>query len=79
MVKLTSLATLAAVCGALFFTVAPVSAGPLSVALPQENGASSFVQEVAHYGPPPGARCIKWTRRYNPSHGFGHRRCIHWK
>jgi hypothetical protein len=72
-------AALGAVCGAIFLAVAPVSAGPVSIAVPQETGAMSLFQEVRHFGPPPGKQCIKWTRRFNPSHGFGHRRCVHWK
>lgn len=73
-------ASLGAVCGAFFLAAAaPASAGPLSVAVPQQSGSTSFVQEVRHFGPPPGTQCIKWTRRFNSRHGCGHRRCVHWK
>jgi hypothetical protein len=73
-------ACLGAVCGAFFLAAAaPGSAGPLNVAVPPENGSTSLVQEVKHYDPPPGTQCIKWVRRYSSSHGFGHRRCVHWK
>lgn len=69
-----------ALCGAFFLAAAaPVSAGPLSVAIPQESGPSSLVQEAHHFGPPPGKQCIKWTRRFNSRHGYGHRRCVHWR
>jgi hypothetical protein len=77
--KLTGLLAVGAVCGSFFLASAPVSAGPLSVSVPQESAATSFFQEVRHFGPPPGKQCIKWTRRFNSAHGFGHRRCIHWK
>jgi hypothetical protein len=71
---------LGAVYGALFLAGAgTASAGPLSVAVPQEIGPPSLVQEVSHFGPPPGKQCIKWTRRFNSRHGYGHRRCVHWK
>jgi hypothetical protein len=79
MAKLTGSALLGAVCGAFFLAAAPVSAGPLSVAIPQESGYASLFQEVTHFGPPPGKQCIKWTRRFNSRHGYGHRRCVHWK
>lgn len=79
MVKLTSSALLGAICGAFFFAVAPVSAGPLSIAIPQDGGSARLLHEVSHFGPPPGKQCIKWTRRFNSRHGYGHRRCVHWK
>ena len=69
-----------AVCAAFLLAAAtPVSAGPLNVDLPRENALSSLVQQLSHFGPPPGKQCIKWTRRFNSRHGYGHRRCVHWK
>jgi hypothetical protein len=70
---------LAALCGAFFLAAIPASAGPMSIGAPQEIGPSPLVSQVTHFGPPPGKTCIKWTRRFNSAHGFGHRRCIHWK
>ncbi len=43
----------------------------------QAASASSLVQEAA-FGPPPGHRCLKWTRRMNTRHGFA-RRCVQWR
>lgn len=71
-------ACLVTICGA--FSLANTSqgsAGPLSVAVSPES--RSLVQEARHYLPPPGKECIKWTRRFHPSHGFGHKRCVHWR
>lgn len=44
----------------------------------RETAASSLVQQTT-FGPPPGARCIKWTRRWTTRHGFGRRRCVQWR
>ncbi|MCC3244026.1 hypothetical protein LG047_01615 [Methylocystis sp. WRRC1] len=81
MSKFMKSALLAALTGGfLFAATSASSAGPLSVANPQDEGlSSSLIQKVAHYNPPGGKKCLKWTRRFNPSHGFGHRRCVHWK
>jgi len=79
MLKTTVFAALGASCGALFLAAAPVSAGPLTVAVPQGRGPMSLYQEVRHYGPPPGKQCLKWTRRFHPSLGYGHKRCVHWR
>lgn len=70
-----------ALCGAfLFAAAAPGSAGPLSTPIPLESfGSTSLVQKVARYSPPEGKQCIRWTRRYSSSHGFGRLRCVHWK
>ncbi len=69
-----------ALCGAFFFAAtAPGSAGPLSVAVPQLGAESSILRILHQYGLPPGKQCIKWTRRFSSTHGFGHRRCVHWK
>jgi hypothetical protein len=69
---------MSAVCGGFVLAAATcASAAPLAVAIPQQD--ASLVQSVRHFGPPPGKECVKWTRRFNSAHGFGHRRCIHWK
>jgi hypothetical protein len=79
MAKLTNSIAIGTVCGMFFFASAPVSAAPLSVSVPPEIGSASLFQEVSHFGPPPGKQCLKWTRRFNSRHGYGHRRCVHWK
>lgn len=66
-----------AVFGASFFIVAPASAAPSVVAAPAVE--TPFTLAAGKYGPPGGKHCVKWTRRYHSSLGFGHRRCIHWK
>ncbi len=69
----------AASFGALLL-VAPAShAAALSGASNLTDGAlaSSLVQQV--HAAPAGAQCIKWTRRWNTRHGFGHRRCVQWR
>jgi hypothetical protein len=71
-------ACLMTICSALSLaTIQQGSAGPLSAAGSLET--RSLVEEARHYMPPPGKECIKWTRRYHPSHGFGHKRCVHWR
>jgi hypothetical protein len=37
-----------------------------------------MTQQV-HHTTPAGAKCVKWTRRWNTRHGFGHRRCVQWR
>lgn len=70
-----------ALCGAfLFAATAPGSAAPLSVASPNEDGVSaSLLLQLARYNAPAGKKCLKWTRRWSPSLGFGRRRCVHWR
>jgi hypothetical protein len=66
---------------ALLFAAAPASAGALSspASLGDDGAsASSLIPTVSH-GVPAGARCVKWTRRWNMRHGFGHRRCVQWR
>lgn len=69
-----------AACAAfLLAAAAPASAGPLGGGIPQdEAGAGSLIAQAKHYGPPPGKKCVKWTRRWHSSLGMGHLRCIHW-
>jgi len=74
--KLITAFCLATFCGAVL-VASPASSAPLSVAIPLEDGVASVM--LAKYGPPEGKKCLKWTRRYGPTHGFGHRRCAHWK
>lgn len=78
--KSTNAISLMIICGAFsIVAAAPVAAGPLNVAVPPDAGFGSLAQEARHYNAPPGKQCIKWTRRYHPSLGFGHKRCVHWK
>ena len=69
-----------AICGAfLFAATAPASAGPLSAAVPQEDGGStSLVQHAKSHHPAYGRKCLHWQRRWNSRHGYGRRRCTHW-
>jgi hypothetical protein len=80
MKKNYSAALLGALCGTfLFAATAPGSATPLNGTLLQEDARpASLVQEISHTTAH-GAKCLKWTRRWNHRHGFGHRRCVHWK
>jgi hypothetical protein len=70
----------AATFGAIVMAASPSHAAALSGApdLTREALTSLTPQKVSH-GAPAGARCLKWTRRWNTRHGFGHRRCIHWR
>jgi hypothetical protein len=73
-------ASLGAVFGAIFLAAAaPSSAGPLSMDISPESELTAMILQTSHFGPPPGKQCIKWTRRFNSRHGYGHRRCVHWK
>lgn len=67
-------------CASLLFGAAPASAVMLSdsAALDERATASSLIQTVSHTTPA-GARCVKWTRRWNTRHGVGHRRCVQWR
>ena len=69
-----------ALCAAFLASALPADASLLSSGAAidtQASSASSLLQEAA-YGPPAGARCLKWTRRLNTRHGFA-RRCVHWR
>jgi hypothetical protein len=70
-----------AFCGALLFAAAPANAAALSSPADLRDGvaAASMPIETVSHGAPAGARCVKWTRRWNTRHGFGHRRCIQWR
>ena len=68
-------------CAAFLATALPAEASPLSSGAAidvQASSATSLLQEAA-FGPPAGRRCIKWTRRWNPRHGIGVRRCVQWR
>jgi len=67
-------------CALLLFAAAPASAAMLfsPTALDDGASASSLIQTVSH-PTPAGARCVKWTRRWNTRHGVGHRRCVQWR
>jgi hypothetical protein len=80
MKKNYSAALLGALCGTfLFAATAPGSATPLNGSLLRDEAKpTSLVQTIAHTAPH-GAKCLDYNRRWNQRHGFGHRRCIHWK
>jgi hypothetical protein len=69
-----------AVGATLLFAAAPASAAMPSDFAPVtgDGASSSLVQKISHTVPA-GARCVKWTRRWNTRHGFGHRRCVQWR
>ncbi len=70
-----------ALCGGLLIAASPSNSAVLSNAADlraDRVSASSLVEQVAH-GAPAGSRCVKWTRRWNTRHGFGHRRCVQWR
>lgn len=70
-----------AVCGALLLASTPSISAALSSAADLNGDGlsySSIVQQAA-FDAPAGKRCLKWTRRWNPRHGFGRRRCIQWR
>lgn len=66
-----------AACGLLLFA-APSQAGTLPSGVSQESIATTSQLTLVHAAPA-GARCVKWTRRYNMRHGFAHRRCVQWR
>jgi hypothetical protein len=66
-----------AACGMLLFAV-PSEAGTLPSGVSQEDVATLSQVTLTHAAPA-GARCIKWTRRWNTRHGVGHRRCVQWR
>gem|GEM_PF-4875595 len=72
-------ALLTATCGAFLYGATASQAAMIFDAgdFPAD-ATTSLVQQISH-GAPPGARCIKWTRRWNHRHGFGHRRCVQWR
>jgi hypothetical protein len=67
-----------AVCGMMLFA-APSNAAIVSGGLGSDAGASALVQQIVQSTAPEGKKCLKYNRRFNTAHGFGHRRCIHWK
>jgi hypothetical protein len=68
-----------AVCGAILFASTASHSAVLSgLASPDEGLSTPSLAQQAAYAPP-GKRCIKWTRRWNTRHGFGHRRCVQWR
>jgi hypothetical protein len=70
-----------AVGATLLFAAAPASAAMLSDSAAVDGygvASSSLVQKISHTTPA-GARCVKWTRRWNTRHGVGHRRCVQWR
>lgn len=70
---------LAVACAAFFIAAAPSYSAALSnVDDLREEAVSLAVQQVSH-ATPAGARCVKWSRRWNPRHGVGHRRCVRWR
>lgn len=66
-----------AAVGVLLFA-APSVAGTLPSGV-TSNSVATLSQATLVHATPAGARCVKWTRRWNTRHGFGHRRCVQWK
>lgn len=69
-----------ALCG-LLLVAAPYGAAALPTGVDAGVAgvsAAPFAQSVAATTPS-ASRCVKWTRRWNHRHGFGHRRCVQWR
>ncbi|WP_363350209.1 hypothetical protein [Methylocystis echinoides] len=65
-----------AICG-MFLFAAPSGSAVLS-GVNADGLDASIVEKTAHTTPA-GKNCVKWTRRWNTRHGFGHRRCVQWR
>jgi len=68
-----------AACGMLLFVATPAGSAVLSSAANLDHASASSVVQQTTFAAPPGKRCVKWTRRWNTRHGFGRRRCVHWR
>ena len=69
-----------AICAAFLASALPAGAGVLSgSAIDTATPAATYSVQLTAYGAPAGARCLKWTRRWNPRHGIGVRRCVRWR
>ncbi len=79
MLKRSTTPIIGAICAAFLASVLPAEASILSGSAieAQSASASSPIQNVVHRAPA-GTRCLKWTRRMNPRHGFA-RRCVQWR
>lgn len=80
MVRYLKLSAFGALCGAALFA-APFGAAAFSGGADSSPASVSeipAIQQVAATAPA-GKRCVKWTRRWNNRHGFGHRRCVQWR
>lgn len=77
--SLSRMVVYCAVGGAMLFASTASDATILSGLSGESAGVSAppLVQQATHI--PAGSRCIKWTRRWNTRHGFGHRRCVQWR
>jgi hypothetical protein len=67
-----------AACGTLLFLATPSNSAVITSPV-TDKALSDFssVQKVSHTTQT--GQCIKWTRRWNTRHGFGHRRCVQWR
>lgn len=63
--------------GMLLF-VAPSEAGTLPIGKTSDS-VSALSQSTLVHSKPTGARCVKWTRRWNTRHGFGRRHYVQWR
>lgn len=68
-----------AVCGAFLLVGTTSQAVALSGAANLNELSTLSLTQQVHHTTPPGTRCVKWTRRWNMRHGFGHRRCVQWR
>lgn len=66
------------VCGTLLLVAAPSSSAVVtSAGVDKVLSDSSGLQTASHTTE--AKQCVKWTRRWNTRHGFGHRRCVQWR
>lgn len=65
------------VCGTLLLVATPSSSAVVVTAGPDKILSSSSLQTASHTTE--AKQCVKWTRRWNTRHGFGHRRCVQWR
>ncbi len=68
----------AGVCATLLLAASP-SESAVTVTAGANEVSSDFsgVQTASHTTQ--AKQCVKWTRRWNTRHGFGHRRCVQWR
>lgn len=67
-----------AVCGMLLLAATPSGSAVLPSGVNADAFAVAGLQKATHTTPA-GKQCLKWTRRFNSRHGYGHRRCVHWR
>jgi hypothetical protein len=75
--KNIKIALFGAACGALLLASTASHSTVLSGVANPGASAIPFTQQAAF--DPASNKCLKWTRRWNSRHGYGHRRCVHWR